>query len=58
MVLFLLLESEWFMICNIKTLFFGYQVTERNINDLKKNAYEFGQTTPEVTNQHSEYNIL
>ena len=24
------------MICNIKTLFFGYQVTERNINDLKK----------------------
>lgn len=46
------------MICNIKTLFFGYQVTERNINDLKKNAYEFGQTTPEVTNQHSEYNIL
>lgn len=46
------------MICNIKTLFFGYQVTERNINDLKKNSYEFGQTTPEVTNQHSEDNIL
>ena len=38
-VLFLLLESEWFMTCNIKTLFFGYQVTERNINDVKKTIY-------------------
>ena len=38
-VLFLLLESEWFMICNIKTLFFGYQVTERNISDVKKTIY-------------------
>lgn len=31
------------MIFSIKTLFFGYHVTERNINDLKKNSYEFGK---------------